>query len=228
MPRAATGSPCAALSPLNPSLEPPEGEKRPCGALRAKWGEWPRGKPSREPAHGKGNPRRAAAQAGNPRKHGRIGAQRPAGPPAGAGRPPFLFPLGAATSPRELRKAQEGPARHSGSRSPPNHMPGWSWRPAAGSATEGTRPSQPVRAGRTKTRRALQPAAPGARTAPIMKGRGPPVRPANRPFDRRLGENRPGPSGTPQAAAVLTDARKTTKPPRSRTPDAGQKGATGP
>ena len=166
----------------------PEGGKRPCGALRAKMGEWPRGKPSREPAHGKGNPRRAAAQAGTPRKHGRIGAQRPAGPPSGAGRPPFFFPLGAATSPSGLRKAQEGPARHSGFRSPPNHMPGWSWRPAAGSATEGTRPSQPARAGRTETRRALQAAAPGARTAPIMKGRGPPVRPANRPFDRRPGK----------------------------------------
>ena len=67
-------------------------------------------------------------------------------------------------------------------------MPGWSWRPAAGSATEGTRPSQPTRAGRTETRRALQAAAPGARTAPIMKGGGPPVRPANRPFDRRPGK----------------------------------------
>lgn len=134
---------------------------------------------------------------------------------------PFFFPLGAATSPSGPRKAQEGPARHSGSRSPPNHMPGWSWRPAAGNATEGTRPCEPVRAGRTETRRALQAAAPGARTAPIMKGRGPPVRPANRPFDRRPGENRPGPSGTPQAAAVLTDARKTTE--NAAPPDPGRR-----
>ena len=36
-PRVATGSPCAGLSPPNPSWEPPEGEKRPYGPLREKW-----------------------------------------------------------------------------------------------------------------------------------------------------------------------------------------------
>ena len=186
MPRAATGSPCAALSPLDPSPGAARGRKTALRGSQGKMGEQPRGKPSREPAHGKGNPRRAAAQAGNPRKHGRIGAQRPAGSP--------FSPREPATSPSGPRKAQEGPARHSGSRSPPNHMPGWSWRPAAGSATEGTRPSQPVWAGRTETRRALQAAAPGARTAPIMTGRSPPVRPEirrPRPAGRRRRSGRP-------------------------------------
>ncbi len=198
MPRAATGSPCAALSPLDPSWGAARGRKTALRGSQGKMRERPRGKPSREPAHGKGNPRRAAAQAGNPRKMAALALRGPQGPfPEPAGSP--FFPLGAATSPSGLRKAQEGPARHGGSRSPPNHMPGWSWRPAAGNATEGTRPSQPIRAERTETRRALQAAAPGARTAPITKGGGPPVRPANRPFDRRLGENRPGPSGAPRA-----------------------------
>ena len=193
MPRAATGSPCAYPSPLDPSWEPPEGEKRPYGVLREKMGEWPRGKPSREPAQGKGNPRRAAAQAGNPRKHGRIGAERPAGPPSGAGR----LSLSSPRSRGRPKGAEKGPGRPGApQRVPvtPNHMPGWSWRPAAGSATEGTRPCEPVRAGRTETRRALQAAAPGARTAPIMKGGGPPVRPANRPFDHepgKTGQNHP-------------------------------------
>ena len=184
MPWAATGSPCAGLSPQDPSWGGRgPGEKTALRGSQGKMGE-------QEPAHGKGNPRRAAAQAGNPRKRGRIGAQRPAGPSSGTGRLPFSFPLGAATSPRRLRKAQEGPARHSGSRSPPNHRLGWSWRPAAGTATEGMRPSHLVWAGRTETRRDLQAAASGARTAPIMKGRGPPGWPEirrPRPAGRRSG-----------------------------------------
>ena len=95
--------------PPGPFLGSHRREKNgPTGLSGKKWENSPGEKPSREPAHGKGNPRRAAAQAGNPRKHGRIGAQRPAGPPSGAGRLPFLPPA----SRNQPKRAEKGPGRH--------------------------------------------------------------------------------------------------------------------
>ena len=188
MPWAATGSPCAALSPLDPSWGATGGRKTALrGSQGKKWGNGPGENPAGNRPTGREileGPRRRRE---TPENMAALALRGPQGPLPGPAGSPF-FPLGSRNQPK---RAEKGPGRPGApQRVPvtPHHRLGWSWRPAAGSATEGTRPSQPARAGRTETRRALQAAAPGARTAPIMKGGGPPVRPANRPFDRRPGK----------------------------------------
>ena len=180
----ATGSPRAGFSAPNTPPGSHPGEKNGSTGFSGKNGGIARRKTQQRTCPQEGKSSKGGGAGGKPPKawrHWRSEARRAA---FRAGRPPFFSPLGAATSPRGLRKAQEGPAHHSGSRSPPATGQDGPDAPTAGAATHGTGPSQPVRAERTETRRDLQAAASGARTAPIMK-----CRPA------RLARNPPAPAG---------------------------------
>ena len=101
--------------PPGPFLGAARREKNgPAGLSGQKWENSPAGNlpTGREILEG---PRRRPE---TPENTAALALRGPQGPLPGPAGSPF-FPLGAATSPSGLRKAQEGPARHSGSRSPP-------------------------------------------------------------------------------------------------------------
>ena len=186
------------LPPQDPSLGATGGRKTALRGSQGKHGRIAQGKTQQEtcPREGKSSKGRGAGRKPpKTRPHWRSEARRA---PFRGRQAPFL-PLRAATSPSGLRKAQEGPARHSGSGSPPQSHAGLvlAARRRGCQGRDAPFPAGP--GGKNKDTPGPSARRPRAPDGSHHEGRRP-AGPAGQPaISSRTRENRPGRSSAPQA-----------------------------